>query len=87
MSEPALKCENNAIFSKTIVKNCSFLLKHPKVIPHKMPKPFQVVNFALIGSHLTRLIDFLSILGHLKQENFYLPNRRKIVQSKTFKKS
>ena len=29
MSEPLLKCENNAILSKTILKNCLFLLKYP----------------------------------------------------------
>ena len=29
MSEPAQKCENDAIFSKTILKNCSLLLKYP----------------------------------------------------------
>ena len=29
MSEPVLKCENNAVLSKTILKNCLFLLKYP----------------------------------------------------------
>ena len=30
MSEPAQKCENNeAILSKTILKNCLFPIKHP----------------------------------------------------------
>ena len=28
MSEPALKYENNAFLSKTILKNCLFLLKY-----------------------------------------------------------
>ena len=29
MSEPALKCENNAIFKQNYTKNCLFLLKDP----------------------------------------------------------
>ena len=29
MSEPAQKCENNAIFIKAILKNCLFLIKYP----------------------------------------------------------
>ena len=29
MIKPALKCENNAILSKTVLKNCLFLLKYP----------------------------------------------------------
>ena len=28
MSEPSQKCDNNAIFSKTILKNFVFLLKY-----------------------------------------------------------
>ena len=28
MSELSLKCENNAILSKTVLKNCLFLLKY-----------------------------------------------------------
>ena len=33
MSEPTLKCENNAaILSKTIPKNCSFVLKWPIIV-------------------------------------------------------
>ena len=29
MSEPSQKCDNNAILSKTILKNFLFLLKYP----------------------------------------------------------
>ena len=29
MSDPALKCKNNAIFKQNYTKNCLFLLKYP----------------------------------------------------------